>query len=75
MSFPSDLEIARGASLQPIGDVAASIGIGPHLLQQYGTDVAKVSLDAIEDHVTSLARPGQAPIPQSAIDKIEKLAN
>jgi len=49
MSFPSDLEIARGASLQPIVDIAASIGIGPHLLEQYGTDVAKISLDAIEE--------------------------
>jgi len=49
MSFPSDLEIARGASLQPIGDIAASIGIGPHLLEQYGSDVAKVSLDAVEE--------------------------
>ena len=49
MSIPSGLEIARGAALQPIGDVAASIGIGPHLLEQYGNHVAKVSLDAIDE--------------------------
>ncbi|MDH3730525.1 MAG: formate--tetrahydrofolate ligase [Acidimicrobiia bacterium] len=49
MPFPSDLEIARGASLQPIGDIAASIGIGPHLLEQYGNHVAKIDLSAIEE--------------------------
>jgi formate--tetrahydrofolate ligase len=47
MPFPSDLEIARGADLQPINDIAASVGIGSHLLEQYGNHVAKVSLDAI----------------------------
>ncbi|MDH3731310.1 MAG: formate--tetrahydrofolate ligase [Acidimicrobiia bacterium] len=49
MSFPSDLEIARGADLEPIADIAASMGLGPHLIQQYGSDVAKISLDAIEE--------------------------
>jgi formate--tetrahydrofolate ligase len=49
MSIPSDLEIARGATLAPMTDVAASIGIGEHLLEPYGRDVAKVSLAAIEE--------------------------
>ena len=33
MSFPSDLEIAQGAHLKPLGDVAESMGIGSHLLE------------------------------------------
>jgi formate--tetrahydrofolate ligase len=47
MSFPTDLEIARAATAAPVRDVAASMGIGEHLLQPYGTDLAKISLDAI----------------------------
>jgi formate--tetrahydrofolate ligase len=47
--FPSDLEIARKATLKPLGDVAAGIGIGPHLLEPYGDAVAKVKLEAIEE--------------------------
>ena len=42
------LEIARGASLLPITEVAASMGIGEDLLDPYGRYVAKVSLDAVE---------------------------
>jgi formate--tetrahydrofolate ligase len=47
--FPSDLQIARKATLKPIPDVAASMGIGPHLLEPYGDAVAKIKLDAIEE--------------------------
>ncbi|MQA14789.1 MAG: formate--tetrahydrofolate ligase [Pseudonocardiaceae bacterium] len=47
MSFPSDLEIARSASLRPLGDVAGQMGIGAHLLEPYGHDVAKINLAAI----------------------------
>ena len=49
MGFPSDLEIARGAALKPMDDIAAGMGIGPHLLEQYGTGVAKVKLAAISE--------------------------
>lgn len=49
MAFPSDLEIARAAELEPIEVIAAQIGIGPHLLESYGTDVAKVKLKAIDE--------------------------
>jgi formate--tetrahydrofolate ligase len=48
-SFPSDLEIAKGATLQPLVDVAAGMGIGPHLITPYGREVAKVELAAIEE--------------------------
>ncbi|MBY5162390.1 formate--tetrahydrofolate ligase [Salsipaludibacter albus] len=49
MPMPTDLDIARRASLDPITDVAERMGIGPHLLHPYGRDVAKISLDAIDE--------------------------
>ncbi|CAA9349115.1 MAG: Formate--tetrahydrofolate ligase [uncultured Frankineae bacterium] len=49
MAMPSDLEIARGATLKPLDEVAASIGIGDHLLEPYGASVAKIKLEAIEE--------------------------
>ena len=48
MSFPSDLEIARGGTLKPIEDIALAMGVGPHNLEHYGTDVAKIKLEAID---------------------------
>jgi formate--tetrahydrofolate ligase len=49
MAFPSDLEIARAAALKPLEDVAAEMGIGSHLLEPYGDQVAKIKLAAIEE--------------------------
>jgi len=49
VTFPSDLEIARGADLQPLEDIAGQMGIRPGLLEPYGRGVAKISLDAIEE--------------------------
>ncbi|MBI4933952.1 MAG: formate--tetrahydrofolate ligase [Actinobacteria bacterium] len=49
MSFPSDLEIARAASLAPLTDIAAKMGIGPHLLEAHGDELAKIKLEAIEE--------------------------
>ena len=49
MPFPSDLQIARSAALKPLGDVAAGMGIGSHLLEAYGEHVAKIKLSAIEE--------------------------
>jgi len=48
MAFPSDLEIARSATLQPIGDIADSMGLRPDLLEPYGRDVMKIRLEAVE---------------------------
>jgi formate--tetrahydrofolate ligase len=47
--FPSNLEIARNAALKPIEDIANEMGLGSHLLEPYGRDVMKISLDAIEE--------------------------
>jgi formate--tetrahydrofolate ligase len=49
VTFPSDLEIARGAALKPLDDVAASMGIGTHLLEPYGDSVMKIKLEAIDE--------------------------
>jgi len=48
MSFPSDLDIAQEATLKPLPDIAAEMGIGTHLLEPYGESVAKIKLTAIE---------------------------
>ncbi len=44
---PPAIEIARRATLRPIGEVAAAMGIASGLLEPYGAYVAKVSLDAV----------------------------
>jgi formate--tetrahydrofolate ligase len=45
----SDIEISRAAVLKPLDQVAASLGIGAHLIEPYGTAAAKISLDAISE--------------------------
>jgi formate--tetrahydrofolate ligase len=47
--IPNDLEIARRATLKPIPEIAAGMGIGEHLLEPYGGSVAKIKLEAIEE--------------------------
>jgi formate--tetrahydrofolate ligase len=49
VSFPSDLEIARAATLAPLTDIAAKMGIGPHLLEHHGDELAKIKLEAIDE--------------------------
>ena len=49
VEFPTDLQIARKARLLPMPEIAARMGIGPHLLEPYGHDVAKIKLDAIDE--------------------------
>ena len=48
MTFPSDLDIARQAQLQPLDDIASSAGIPLDCLEPYGTGAAKIDLRAIE---------------------------
>src|SRR5918992_239583 len=48
-AFPSDLAIAKGATLQPLVDVAAGMGIGPHRITRYGGEVAKIELAGIDE--------------------------
>lgn len=49
MPMPTTPEIARGATLKPIGEIAAGMGIPANLLETYGEHVAKIGLAAIED--------------------------
>ncbi|HZA15497.1 MAG TPA: formate--tetrahydrofolate ligase [Pseudonocardiaceae bacterium] len=49
MAFPSDLEIARGATLTPLAEVGAAMGLGPHLLEPHGEHVMKVKCAAIDE--------------------------
>src|SRR5258708_6279188 len=49
MVFPSDLEIARGAALKPLEDVADAMGIPAHLLEPHGEEVMKIKLQAIAE--------------------------
>jgi formate--tetrahydrofolate ligase len=45
----TDLAIAKAATLKPLTDVAAEMGIGEHLLEPYGENVAKIKLAAIDE--------------------------
>jgi len=49
MSFPSDLEIAQSATLKPLGEIADAMELGPHLIEPYGDNVAKIKLSAIDE--------------------------
>ena len=45
--MPSDLEIAQAATLQPITDIGALLGLAPVDLEPYGRQVAKIELAAV----------------------------
>jgi formate--tetrahydrofolate ligase len=64
VGVPSDLEIARRASLRPIEDIASLMGLPASLIEPYGEGVAKVKLEAI-DHVAD--RPKAKYVVVSAI--------
>jgi formate--tetrahydrofolate ligase len=44
-SIPQDIEIAQAATLRPIDEIAASVGIASDEYKPYGNDKAKVSLE------------------------------
>lgn len=48
MTMPSALEIARRATLRPITELAAEMGIAEDFLEPYGRHIAKIKLEAIE---------------------------
>ena len=49
MALPSDLDIARSASLKPLDDIAAEMGLPALYLEPYGRNVMKIGLGAIEE--------------------------
>ena len=46
-TVPSDIDIAQAATLRPIADVAAEVGLSPAEILPYGHTKAKVSMEAI----------------------------
>ena len=56
MGFPSDLEIARGVTPKPIGEVAAALGLHDDEVEPYGRTKAKLSIEGIERLEKSGAR-------------------
>ena len=56
MGFPSDLEIARGVTPKPIGEVAAALGFREDEVEPYGRTKAKLSIEGIERLEKSGAR-------------------
>jgi formate--tetrahydrofolate ligase len=47
---PKNLDVARTATLRPIGDVAAEMGIAPEHVEPYGRHKAKIDLAALAGH-------------------------
>ncbi|TVR02270.1 MAG: formate--tetrahydrofolate ligase [Spirochaetaceae bacterium] len=52
--IPQDIEIAQGATLRPIQEIAAEIGVRDEELVPYGRDVAKIDLGILR-RLTSVA--------------------
>jgi formate--tetrahydrofolate ligase len=48
VKIPSDIEIAQKAKMQPITEIAASLGLGSEDIELYGNYKAKVSLDVLK---------------------------
>ena len=61
MAFPSDLEIARGAALKPLEDIADAMGITSHLLEPHGEEVMKIKLEAIAELASQPAASQRIP--------------
>jgi formate--tetrahydrofolate ligase len=49
MALPSDLDIARAATLKPLEEIAAGMGLPAGHLERYGRDVMKIGLEVIEE--------------------------
>ena len=46
--MPSDIEIARGATLKPIQEIGAKLGVANEELISFGHDKAKISMGCVE---------------------------
>jgi len=60
----SDIEIAQGATLSPIGEIGARLGVPDHALEPYGRYKAKISLDWLAHRPS---RPGGRLVLVSAV--------
>ena len=63
--LPTDLEIASAATLRPIAEVGAQLGIAAEHLEPYGRDVAKIDLAVLDEpadrHTPDTATDGPRP--------------
>ena len=59
MAMKSDIEIAQAATLEPIEDIAAKLGIGAEDLIPYGHDKAKISADFIRRNGNGKGKNGK----------------
>ncbi|CAB4368253.1 unannotated protein [freshwater metagenome] len=48
VSFPSDLEIAQAATIEPLTQIAEQLGIDAEHLEPYGRHVAKIDLSVLQ---------------------------
>ena len=62
----ADLQIAQGAALKPLGDVAAAMGIGTHLMEAYGEHVAAALGLGLADRGCSVVSGGAYGIDAAA---------
>ena len=46
--MPSSLEIAQAATLRPIGEIAAAVGLLPEEVEPYGRSKAKIDLAVLD---------------------------
>ncbi len=56
MSFPSDLEIAQAAQMQPITRIAERLGVDTDSIEQYGRYKAKLPLSLIDDRKAAMGK-------------------
>jgi formyltetrahydrofolate synthetase len=55
-AIPTDIEIAQGATLRPITDVAADLGLAPTIIDLYGKYKAKLPLELV--HASARGQAG-----------------
>ena len=48
MSYKTDIEIAQEARMEPIGEIAAKLGVGEEALEPYGRTKAKLDIHALK---------------------------
>ncbi len=56
MAFPTDLEIAQQAKMQPITAIGEKLGIAPERMENYGRYKAKLPLDLIDEQKVKNAK-------------------
>ena len=76
LTTPSSLEIAQAATLRPISDVAADLGVAEEHLEHYGTgaDALEGPVAALQQRLTAVLDSPQDLSPSERSARVE-LAN